>query len=155
MPMCDWSSDVCSSDLSSLAHFLIGSFIFLELSCRSCLYIFEINCLSFASFAIIFSHSESPCAHPWLWLDVHKPRGCGFPIPAPGRSSRITALILAGTMALQRDPRRRLIPLLLQRSTSECWTLGGWPRPEVRLPDLCSFQMKCGAASNRRPEIKP
>ena len=29
--------------LSSLAHFLIGSFIFLELSCRSCLYIFEIN----------------------------------------------------------------------------------------------------------------
>ena len=97
---------------------------------------------------------SSPCAHPWLWLAVHKPRGCGFPIPAPGRSSRITALILAGTTALQRDTRRRLIPLLLQRSTSECWTLGGWPRPEVRLPDLCSFQMKYGAASNRRPEIK-
>ena len=30
--------------LSSLAHFLIGSFIFLELSCTSCLYIFEISC---------------------------------------------------------------------------------------------------------------
>ena len=44
---------------SSLAHFLIGSFIFLELSCRSCLCIFEISCLSVASFAIIFSHSES------------------------------------------------------------------------------------------------
>ena len=43
---------------SSLAHFLIGSFIFQELSCRSCLYIFEINYLSVASFAIIFSHSE-------------------------------------------------------------------------------------------------
>ena len=43
---------------SSLAHFLIGLFIFLELSCRSCLYIFEINSLSIASFAIIFSHSE-------------------------------------------------------------------------------------------------
>ena len=42
----------------SLAHFLIGSFIFLELSYRSCLYIFEISCLSVASFAIIFSHSE-------------------------------------------------------------------------------------------------
>ena len=40
---------------SSLAHFLIGSFIFLVLSC---LYIFEINSLSVASFAIIFSHSE-------------------------------------------------------------------------------------------------
>ena len=44
--------------LSSLAHFLIGSFIFLELSCMCCLYIFEINPLSVALFAIIFSHSE-------------------------------------------------------------------------------------------------
>ena len=43
---------------SSLAHFLIGSFIFLELSCRSCLYIFGINSLSVASCAIIFFHSE-------------------------------------------------------------------------------------------------
>ena len=43
---------------SSLADFLIGSFIFLELSCSSCLYIFEINPLSIASFAIIFSQSE-------------------------------------------------------------------------------------------------
>ena len=41
-----------------LAHFLIGSFIFLEMSCRCCLYIFEISCLSVASFAFIFSHSE-------------------------------------------------------------------------------------------------
>ena len=44
---------------SSLAHFLIRSFIFLELSCRNCLYIFEINSLSVASFAIIFSHYEA------------------------------------------------------------------------------------------------
>ena len=42
---------------SSLAHFLIESFIFLELSCRSCFYIFEINSLSVAKF-VIFSHSE-------------------------------------------------------------------------------------------------
>ena len=38
----------------SLAHFLIGLFIFLELSYKCCLHIFEINSLSVASFAIIF-----------------------------------------------------------------------------------------------------
>ena len=43
---------------SSLANFLIVSFIFLELSFRSCVYIFEINYLLVASFVSIFSHSE-------------------------------------------------------------------------------------------------
>ena len=42
----------------SSAHFLIGFFAFLILSCMSCLYILEINPLTVASFAVIFSHSE-------------------------------------------------------------------------------------------------
>ena len=53
---------ICMSSLekflfSSLDHFLIGSLIFLEFRCISCLYILEINSLSVASFTI-FSHSE-------------------------------------------------------------------------------------------------
>ena len=48
---------------SSVAQFLIGPLIFLELSCRSCLYVFEINSLSVSLFTIIFSHSEGD--QPW------------------------------------------------------------------------------------------
>ena len=44
--------------LRSSAQFLIGLFVFLVLSHMSYLYILEINPLSAASFAIIFSHSE-------------------------------------------------------------------------------------------------
>ena len=42
----------------SFPYFLIGLFVFLILSCMSCLYIFEINPLSVVSFVIIFSHFE-------------------------------------------------------------------------------------------------
>ena len=54
---------ICMSSLEKclfgcLAQFFIGSFIFLELNFRRCLYIFDINNLSVASFAIIFSQSE-------------------------------------------------------------------------------------------------
>ena len=49
---------------SSFARFLIASFVFLVMSCMSCLYILEINSLSAVSFTIIFTIMKaafSPC----------------------------------------------------------------------------------------------
>ena len=54
---------ICMSSLEknlfkSFPDFLIGFFVYLVLSCMSCLYNLEINPLSVVSFVVIFSQSE-------------------------------------------------------------------------------------------------
>ena len=101
---------------------LIGLFVFLVLSCMSCLYILEINPMSIVSFAIIFSHfwrlsfhlaySFLCCAkalsliraHLFIFVFISITLRGGFPHNSVGKSSAGNAGDLAYIPRLGRSP---------------------------------------------------
>ena len=70
LDICVSSMEKCLFRSSVYLFIFIELFVFLILSCMSCLYILEINPLPVVSFAIIFSHSEGYfklyLSFPWL-----------------------------------------------------------------------------------------
>ena len=102
--------------------FSIGSFIFLVLSCMSCLCIFETNSLPVALLAIIFSHSEGclftrfvfskdTCALCWVaqsCLTLCDPMDCSLPgssvhRDSPGKNNGVGCPSSRGIFQTQRS----------------------------------------------------
>ena len=81
----------------SLAHFLIGSFIFLELSFMSCLYIFKFNSLSVTSLVVQMVKRLPTMWKTWVqslrWKTLWRQKWQPTPVLLPGESHGMRSVV--------------------------------------------------------------
>ena len=131
---------ICLSSLEKClcrcsAHFLIGSFVILLLSCMICLAVLEIKPLLVSSFASIFSQSVG-CLSFFLSFFWPHCATCGILVPQPGIEPRTLAVKVW-------SPKFTILPIFGGPHHTAAWGIL-LPRPGIEPGTTVSFHFVYG-----------